>query len=41
MYVASTIIDYLRYRLFELIKLRKFLLKMEEKFNKKFIDVEI
>ena len=38
-YIICSIIDYLRYLLFELIKVRKFLLKLEEKFNKRFIYV--
>ena len=38
-YIICSIIDYLRYLLFELIKIRKFLLKLEEKFNKRFIYV--
>ena len=38
-YIICSIIDYLRYLLFELIKVKTFLLKLEEKFNKKFIDI--
>ena len=37
-YFGCSIIDYLRYLLFELIRLRKILVKLEGKFNKRFIE---